>query len=311
MSGAVLLLGVPAEPPLALAAAALQQIGARFLIWDQQEVSVSSCEVRIEDSGMKGCLTCPEWTVALQDVVGAYTRLASWAALPGIAERAADDPLVMHAAAVHVALDAWLEATPARVVNRTFANDSNNSKPFQALMIRRYFHVPETLVTNEPAVALAFCSQNTRTIYKSISGERSIVTEFSSPDNDRLHLLRNSPVQLQAWVDGFDVRVHVVGGQTFATEVESTAIDYRYDHSAGGAKFTAFDLPADVEEACVRLTEEMQLGLAGLDLRFASDGRVFCFEVNPSPAYSVFESATGQPISKALASYLAGHYNPP
>jgi glutathione synthase/RimK-type ligase-like ATP-grasp enzyme len=306
MNGTILLLGVSTEPPLALAAAALQQLGATFLIWDQQQVSASTCEVQIDDSGMAGLLTCPEWTLRLEEVVGAYTRVASWVALPEIEGRAADDPLVTHAAAVHLALDAWLEATPARVVNRTFANDSNNSKPYQALVIRRYFHVPETLVTNEPDAAMTFCSQHTRTIYKSISGERSIVTEFGAHDRDRLHLLRNSPVQLQAWVDGFDVRVHVVGNQAFATRVESTSVDYRYDHSSDGAQFTAFELPTDVEEACLRLTEEMQLGLAGLDLKFASDGRVLCFEVNPSPAYSVFESATGQPISQALAAYLAG-----
>src|SRR5262245_38888859 len=48
-------------------------------------------------------------------------------------------------------------------------------------------------------------------------------------------ICRNSPVQLQAWVDGFDVRVHVVGKQAFATRVESTSVDYRYDHSAEGA----------------------------------------------------------------------------
>jgi hypothetical protein len=31
---------------------------------------------------------------------------------------------------------------------------------------------------------------------------------------------------------------------------------------------------------------------------------VYCFEVNPSPAYSYYESHTGQPISAALARYL-------
>lgn len=306
MNDFVLLLGIPDEPPLALVAAALQRYKVRTLIWNQQKVSASNCKIQINDSGMSGTLTCPEWIVSLEDVIGAYTRLASWMALPAIKKLSPTDPQATHAASVHIALDTWLEITPARVVNRTSANDSNNSKPYQSLMIRRYFYIPETLVTNQPDAALDFCCQHTRTIYKSISGERSIVTEFNIHDMDRLHLLRNSPIQLQEWISGFDVRVHVVGNRTFATRVESTAVDYRYDYSNDGAKFTPFELPADVEEACIELTAEMGLGLAGLDLRFANDGKIICFEVNPSPAYSVFESATGQPISDAVAIYLAG-----
>ena len=48
------------------------------------------------------------------------------------------------------------------------------------------------------------------------------------------------------------------------------------------------------------------LDFAGIDLRITPDGETYCFEVNPSPAYSAFEEATGQPISLALARYLAG-----
>jgi glutathione synthase/RimK-type ligase-like ATP-grasp enzyme len=50
------------------------------------------------------------------------------------------------------------------------------------------------------------------------------------------------------------------------------------------------------------------LGLAfsGIDLRIAPDRSVYCFEVNPSPVYSYYESHTGQAISLALARYVAG-----
>jgi hypothetical protein len=32
---------------------------------------------------------------------------------------------------------------------------------------------------------------------------------------------------------------------------------------------------------------------------------VICFEVNPSPGFSYYEGHTGQPISAAIARYLA------
>lgn len=33
----------------------------------------------------------------------------------------------------------------------------------------------------------------------------------------------------------------------------------------------------------------------------ADDGGVYCFEVNRSPAFTYFESHTGQPIARAIA----------
>ena len=50
----------------------------------------------------------------------------------------------------------------------------------------------------------------------------------------------------------------------------------------------------------------MGLAFAGIDLRSGADGRTYCFEVNPSPAYSYYESATDEPISERLGEYLAG-----
>jgi len=44
----------------------------------------------------------------------------------------------------------------------------------------------------------------------------------------RLHLLRHSPAQFQAFIPGDNVRVHTVGDQLFATRIHSEAVDYRY-----------------------------------------------------------------------------------
>jgi uncharacterized circularly permuted ATP-grasp superfamily protein len=40
------------------------------------------------------------------------------------------------------------------------------------------------------------------------------------------------------------------------------------------------------------------------DLARAPDGRWFCFEVNPSPGFTYYESHTGQPIAAAIADML-------
>jgi glutathione synthase/RimK-type ligase-like ATP-grasp enzyme len=65
------------------------------------------------------------------------------------------------------------------------------------------------------------------------------------------------------------------------------------------------ELPSEVADRCVRMAASMHLPLAGIDLRRTPGGEWYCFEVNPSPAFTAFESHTGQPITQAVAQLLA------
>ena len=57
---------------------------------------------------------------------------------------------------------------------------------------------------------------------------------------------------------------------------------------------------------CRDLAHGLGLLAAGVDLRLTPDGEWFCFEVNPSPAFTYYESATGQPMAEAMAELLIG-----
>jgi glutathione synthase/RimK-type ligase-like ATP-grasp enzyme len=87
--------------------------------------------------------------------------------------------------------------------------------------------------------------------------------------------------------------------------VRSDAIDYRYARSDGvDVDLDEITLPADIASACVALAARLGLQFCGIDLRRRPDGEHVCFEVNPMPGYSYFESETGQAISEALVDYL-------
>lgn len=189
---------------------------------------------------------------------------------------------------------------------------SNNSKPYQAQFIQQHgFLTPDTLITNEPDLALAFCAKHEgRVIYKSISGVRSVVQAWQpATDTPNLARIRHCPTQFQEQVPGFDVRVHVIGELTLATRIAATATDYRYAMQQTGqaAELTAYELPPEVAANCVSLSRALSLDFSGIDLRFAPNGEVYCFEVNPCPGYTYYESHTSQPIAARLAEYLTGH----
>ncbi len=301
MSGLALVLGIASEPPVAAVVGALQRLGTRFAIVDQRQLAVGRVHTWWEAGSTGGLVEVDGERVDLGEVTGVYTRLTSWAELPHVT----DDPeRLRRVYQVHHAVDSWLEATTACVVNRTSANDTNNSKPYQALLIRDHFDIPATLVTNDPEEVLAFRQEFGQLIYKSVSGERSIVTSFAESDVERLALLASAPTQFQEYVAGVDVRVHVVGEEVFATRVESNAVDYRYDAAGHGGSMSVFALAPDLSRQCVVLTRRLGLELSGIDLRLADDGRVVCFEVNPSPAYIVYEDVTAQPIAAAIARHL-------
>jgi glutathione synthase/RimK-type ligase-like ATP-grasp enzyme len=304
----ILLAGIPTEAPIAMVSRALSEIGARFRVFNQREFAEHQLVFSIRDRALDGWLELGGEGIPLSSIQGVYLRLMDHANLPEVQALAPDAPDRVRCAALHDALVRWAEISPARVVNRTAAMASNNSKPYQAQLIRAHgFEVPDTLITNDPDLVRAFRASHGRIIYKSISGVRSIVQTFEDSDLARLDLIRWCPVQFQAYVEGTDVRVHVVGDRVFPTRVTSSATDYRYarDQVGEAAELKATELPPEVAARCVRLAEALGLAFAGIDLRLAPDGRFFCFEVNPCPGFSYFEANTGQPIAHAVASYLA------
>ena len=301
----VLLCGIPSERPLALVAAELEALGVPYVAFSQRRVARCAIELEVADGAVGGLLRLDTVTLPLPEVGGAYTRLMDDAELPELRGLPAGAPEREHSRRFHATLAHWLEIAPAVVVNRAAPQGSNASKPYQAQLIAAAgLRVPETLVTSDPEAVLEFRGQHRRVVYKSISGARSIVRELSEEDLPRLEAIRWCPVQFQAYVEGDDVRVHCIGDDVHATRIRSGATDYRY--SDGDAAVEAIELADDLAERCAAVTAALGLELSGIDLRLTPAGEAVCFEVNPSPAFSYYESATGQPIARAIARRLAG-----
>ncbi|MEO3713590.1 ATP-grasp domain-containing protein [Roseateles flavus] len=206
---------------------------------------------------------------------------------------------------------AWAELGelfPGTVVNRVSAMGSNASKPYQLRLLAGLgFAVPPSLVSNDPAEVLAFEAEQGPLIYKSASGVRSIVRELDDEARSRLDRLRHCPALFQKRLRGSNVRVHVVGQEVHATEIDADVVDYRYASRQGGdAHLRPTTLEPRTRERCLRASQVLGLPFVGLDLMLADDGLTYCFEANPSPGYSFFEDATGQDISGSLARLLRG-----
>jgi glutathione synthase/RimK-type ligase-like ATP-grasp enzyme len=259
-----------------------------------------------QDAGLRGYIAGPDWKLDLDELTGVYVRYLGPEGrmpLPNIEPEAVPAMYFEY----DTGLMALLEDLPCAVVNRLGGGMSNNSKAYQALLVRQSgLLTPPTLVTNDPEAAQRFYEEcQGEVIYKSLSGIRSIVRRLAPEQLARLSLLRHGPAQFQSFIPGENVRVHTVGDQVFATRMHSEAVDYRYASREGRTvQMEPTRVPPAVAAACVQLARQLDLLLTGIDLKETPDGDYYCFEVNPCPGFLYYEQHTGQPISTALADLL-------
>jgi len=291
------LIGRGDDPCVVRVCEAAAELGLPHVLIDEDRLEGAALRVDLEGAGVRAVLRTRDGVVDLEELSGVYARAL------GPAQSSRD------ASAVAAALHEWLDVTEVPVMGRPASMFSNSSKPHQARLIAAGgLGVPTTLVTNDPEAVRAFRAAHGRIVFKSISGIRSIVREVDDAAMARVDRIRDLPTQFQARVSGTDVRVHVVGTDVFPTRIASTALDYRYAARDGlSCDLEPCVLAPEIEAACVSVATALDLPLAGIDLRIGDEAEVTCFEVNPMPAFSFFESHTGQPIAAAIAGFLAGH----
>lgn len=299
----VLLWGLGSELPLAAVREELVRLGVPVLMLDQREVLDTRIRLCVGRK-LNGEIRLGDAWVDLTSISAAYLRPYDSRVLPAVAREGRNSRAWRHALAIERAMASWSEITGALVVNRPQAMAANGSKPYQLEQIRRLgFSVPETLITTDPGAALEFWERHETVIYKSVGGTRSVVSRLRPEHEERLAGVLHCPTQFQRYVPGTDYRVHVVGDEVFASEIISDADDYRYP-GRHEVEVRARRLPRPVEARCWRASAALELPVAGIDLRRTPEGEWFCFEVNPSPAFTYYQSRTDQPIGKSIAELL-------
>jgi glutathione synthase/RimK-type ligase-like ATP-grasp enzyme len=301
----IVLWGLPADPPLAEVAAALRALGEEPVLLDQRHTARGSGRLSV-GTEVTASVEVAGRRVDLRRARAMYLRPYESLRLAAVRRAGPGSAAWINAAEMDGILLTWAELTDAVVVNRPSAGAANGSKPFQARQLSELgFRVPQTLVTTDPEAVSEFRRRHQRVVYKSVSGRRSIVGELTDARSADLPRVGACPTQFQERVPGTDIRVHVVGDVVFTAEITCAATDYRYGERQGHAvTIRPGALPHAVEGRCRAAATALGLDLAGFDLRRTPEDEYYCFEVNPSPAFSYYAAATGQAIATAVARRL-------
>jgi glutathione synthase/RimK-type ligase-like ATP-grasp enzyme len=321
----ILLCGIPSEAPMRLVSEAAARLGVQAVVFNQRlareiELAFTASPGEKAAYTVSGILRLQGQPYDLSSFTGVYVRLMDYMDIPDLntpsnVERSTLNlqpptlqPSNLQPSTFNLqrSLIDWLEVADVKVMNRLGAMGSNQSKPYQAQLIAQAgFLIPPTLVTNDPDEARAFVETHRRVVYKSISAVRSVVHELDRPRLRDLEKIRYLPTQFQAFIPGENLRVHVAGEQVFGAQIETPAVDYRYASQDGlDVEIKAVYIEEELAGRCLALSRALGLPLCGIDLKRTPQGEVYCFEANPSPAFSFYQEQTGQDVAAAVVEYL-------
>lgn len=202
------------------------------------------------------------------------------------------------------ALRSLIQACPARWINSWQAYEFHKEKPLQLRAVRQIgVNIPATLVTNDPKQVTEFTRVRERVIFKPVYGGAH--TQFltaSHLQSERLsRVLSISPVTLQEYIPGTNIRSYVIANSVYSAEIRSTALDFREDIKA---ELLPVKLPESVRQQCLAITQALKLEWTAIDWRLQPSGKWVFLEANPSPMFLHFEGQTGFPITRELVKLL-------
>jgi glutathione synthase/RimK-type ligase-like ATP-grasp enzyme len=197
-----------------------------------------------------------------------------------------------------------IQACPAHWVNNWKAYQFHQEKPLQLTKAKQIgIAIPNTLISNDAEQVAEFAKYHKKTIFKPVFGGAH--TQFLTEKHleiDRLkQVLRLSPVTVQEYIPGTNLRSYVIGEAVYTAEIRSPVLDFRADQAA---QLLPFQLPEAIQNQCQSIARAFFLEWTAIDWRLSPTGDYMFLEANPSPMFLHFERQTGFPITESLIQLL-------
>jgi len=181
-------------------------------------------------------------------------------------------------------------------------------------------NTPRTLTTNDPTAVRAFA--------KTCEGGMvtKMLSSFAIYEEGKELVVFTNPVRLEDLADlsgislcpatfqelvpkSLEIRVTVVGRRVMSACIDSqvcarAAHDWRRDGLRLLEDWQPYQLPLEVEEKILRLTDYFSLNYAAIDIILTPDDQHVFLELNPCGEFFWLERTPGLPISDAIADLL-------
>ncbi|MFC0119151.1 ATP-grasp domain-containing protein [Pseudoalteromonas xiamenensis] len=196
--------------------------------------------------------------------------------------------------------------TGTKWVNSWTAFQHHKEKPFQLLKVGRLgVKIPKTYVGNCLEDIRQAFEMLPRSIFKPVYGgaHTEILTEAHLASERVASALAKSPITVQEFIAGTNIRTYVIGQKVFSVELKSDQADFRND---AAMELVLIDTPKEIEEQALSITKTLFLNWTAIDWRRNEQGEYFFLEANPSPMFMGFEQGSGIPVTEYLIDYMLG-----
>ena len=192
-------------------------------------------------------------------------------------------------------------------VNGWEAFQHHQEKPFQLQKIKNLgVKIPQTYVGNNiEDIKLAYKNLE-KSIFKPVFGgaHTEILTE-SHLEAERVEAaLAKSPITVQEFIAGTNIRTYVIGERVISIELKSELADFRVDDEA---TLIVIDTPELIKNQAIEITKELYLNWTAIDWRRDKSGEYYFLEANPSPMFIGFEKQSCIPMSDYIVDYMLEH----
>lgn len=163
--------------------------------------------------------------------------------------------------------------------------------------------IPKTIISNRSSDIIDFSRHVPKAIFKPVQGGAH--TELLTEDllqRERLDFaLEFSPVTIQEYIEGTNIRTYVLGEHVYSAVIDSERVDFRSDDDA---LLLPIETPQHISLMSKKICQHFGMQWTAIDWRRTSDGQYYFLEANPSPMFYFFELQTSYPITEKLVDLL-------
>lgn len=201
-------------------------------------------------------------------------------------------------------LRTFFQTTSIRWVNSWQAYQFHREKPLQLKKVQQLgVKIPDTLITNDPQAVKEFAQAYPQVIFKPVYGgaHAGILSKDYLDSQHLQRVLQVSPITIQEYIPGTNIRTYVIGKSVYAAEIRSKSVDFRLDKQT---QLLPVEVPDTVIQDCLAITPALWLEWTAIDWRLTPEGQYFFLEANFSPMFLHFERQTQFPITESLLKLL-------
>ncbi len=240
-------------------------------------------------------------TIAFEDIKSVYWRSLN---LPDNAKLAGAENWVIAQMDSLSMIKAFLREPAIHWVNGCDAYEFHRCKPRQLSLAKQIGAlIPPTLTSNDAVQIRQFARRLPAAIFKPVQGGAH--TERLTDEMLEMERLQSvlalSPVTVQEYIPGTNIRTYVLGNQVYSAEIISDSTDFREDEAARVEPITTSDA---VRKLSLEITSRFGMQWTAIDWRRNPAGNYYFLEANPSPMFYHFERCTDFPITRALMDLL-------